>query len=73
MLPRFSSAGRGFLPKYSVNAEVRIMPIRNAFFIGLFIILALLLAENSGFAQAETVVTAERLMNWQLAALKDGD
>ena len=49
------------------------MPIRNAFFGGLFIILALLLAANSGFTQDETAETAERLMNWQLAALKDGD
>jgi len=49
------------------------MPIRNAFSGGLFIILALLLAADSGFAQDETAETAERLMNWLLAALKDGD
>jgi hypothetical protein len=49
------------------------MPIRNAFLVSLFIILALLLAANSSFAQDETVETAESLMNWQLAALKDGD
>ena len=49
------------------------MIIRNAFFGGLFIILALILTANSGFAQDETAETAERLMNWQLAALKDGD
>ena len=49
------------------------VPIRNALTGGLFIILALLPAANSGFAQDETAETAERLMNWQLAALKDGD
>jgi hypothetical protein len=40
---------------------------------GLILILALLLAANSGFAQDEAVETAEKLMIWQLEAVKDGD
>jgi hypothetical protein len=49
------------------------MVIRNAVFRGLLVILLLLLAANFGFAQDETAETAEKLMIWQLASLKDGD
>ena len=49
------------------------MLIKNFILEGLIVILALLLAANFGFAQDETVDTAEKLMIWQLASLKDGD
>ena len=40
---------------------------------GFILISALLLAANSGFAQEETAETAEKLMIWQLEAVKEGD
>ena len=49
------------------------MVIRNAVFRGLLVILLLLLAANFGFAQDVTAETAEKLIIWQLASLKDGD
>jgi hypothetical protein len=49
------------------------MLIKNSIFKVLFVILALLLAANFGFAQDETAETAEKLMIWQLEAIKDGD
>jgi hypothetical protein len=49
------------------------MLIRNFTFKSLIVIFGLLLAANPGFTQDETVETAQRLMLWQLEALKDGD
>jgi len=49
------------------------MLIKNSIFKGLIVILALLLAANFGFAQDEAAETAEKLMIWQLEAIKDGD
>ncbi|UCG22362.1 MAG: hypothetical protein JSU80_07250 [Deltaproteobacteria bacterium] len=49
------------------------MLIKNSIFKGLIVILTLLLAANLGFAQDETAETAEKLMIWQLEAIKDGD
>jgi hypothetical protein len=49
------------------------MLIKNSIFKGLIVISALLLAASSGFAQDEAAETAEKLMIWQLEAVKDGD
>jgi hypothetical protein len=49
------------------------MRIKSSVFKGLFVILTLLLAANSGFTQDETAESAEKLMIWQLEAVKNGD
>lgn len=49
------------------------MRIKSIIFKGLFVILTLSLAGNSGFTQDESVETAEKLMLWQLEAVKKGD
>ena len=49
------------------------MLIRNFNLKGFIVILALLLVASFGSAQNETVETAEKLMIWQLEAVKDGD
>jgi hypothetical protein len=49
------------------------MPIRSFILKGLFVTLTLLIATNSGFAQDQTVENAEKLMIWQLEAVKKGD
>ncbi|MCG6918144.1 MAG: hypothetical protein LJE89_11445 [Deltaproteobacteria bacterium] len=46
---------------------------KNSIFKGSILILALLLAANFGLAQDEAGETAEKLMIWQLEAVKDGD
>jgi hypothetical protein len=49
------------------------MLIRKAVLTGIFVVFALLLSTNPGFAQNETVETATKLMIWQLEALKKVD
>jgi hypothetical protein len=49
------------------------MRIRSVISKGLFVMLALLIATSSGFAQDETVENAEKLMIWQLEVVKNGD
>ena len=46
---------------------------KNSILKGSIVILALLLAANFGLAQDEAGETAEKLMIWQLEAVKDGD
>ncbi len=47
------------------------MQNKRIFFYCLFITVTLILSVNSGFSQNETVETAEKLMKWQLDALKN--
>jgi len=49
------------------------MLIKNFTLKVLIVIVALLLTANSGFAQDETAETAEKLLIWQLEAVKNGD
>ena len=49
------------------------MLIKNAVFKVFLIILMLFFMANNGFAQDETAGTAEKLMIWQLEAIKEGD
>jgi hypothetical protein len=51
----------------------KFMLSKSLIFRSLIAILTLLLAASSAFAQDETAETAEKLMIWQLEAVKDGD